>query len=446
MSDLDKIFKAYDVRGVVPDELDESVAEAVGAAFVRLTGAKTIVTLHDMRASSGPLADAIGRGATSQGADVISGGLGSTDMVYYAAGSLDIPGAMVTASHNPASYNGIKLCKAGAKPVGIETGLAEIKAMVARRRPRLRRRAGHHHRAGTCCRATPSTSRSWSTSPASARSRSSSTRATAWAATPCRPCSRGCRSPSSRSTSSSTARSPTTRRTRSTRRTCATCSGRSRSTRPTSASPSTATPTAASSSTSGARSSRPSVLAALIATRELAREPGAAVIHNLITSRAVPELVTEHGGTPVRTRVGHSFIKAKMSETQRHLRRRALGPLLLQGLLVRGLGHAGRAARAGRARPRRPPAVGHPQRVLPLRRQRRDQQRGLRPGRRDGEDQEHLLRTVRGYPRRAGRSHRRAGTRGGSTSVRPTPSRCCGSTSKRRAKRKWPPSATRYSA
>ena len=130
MSDLDKIFKAYDVRGVVPDELDESVAEAVGAAFVRLTGAKTIVTLHDMRASSGPLADAIGRGATSQGADVIRGGLGSTDMVYYASGSLGIPGAMVTASHNPARYNGIKLCKAGAKPVGIETGLAEIKAMV----------------------------------------------------------------------------------------------------------------------------------------------------------------------------------------------------------------------------------------------------------------------------------------------------------------------------
>jgi len=98
VSDLDKIFKAYDVRGVVPDELDESVAEAVGAAFVRLTGAKTIATLHDMRASSGPLADAIGRGATSQGADVIRGGLGSTDMVYYASGSLGVPGAMITAS------------------------------------------------------------------------------------------------------------------------------------------------------------------------------------------------------------------------------------------------------------------------------------------------------------------------------------------------------------
>src|SRR5215475_14471560 len=131
MPDLNRIFKAYDVRGVVPDELDESVAEAVGAAFVRSTGAKTLVTLHDMRTSSPPLADALGRGAAAAGADVIGGGLGSTDMVYYASGFLDIPGAMITASHNPAKYNGMKLCKAGAKPVGIETGLAEIKAMVS---------------------------------------------------------------------------------------------------------------------------------------------------------------------------------------------------------------------------------------------------------------------------------------------------------------------------
>ena len=131
MPELDKIFKAYDVRGVVPDELDESVAEAAGAAFVRLTGAKTIVTLHDMRSTSEPLATALGRGAASQGANVIQGGLGSTDMAYYASGFLDIPGAMITASHNPAKYNGMKLCKTGAKPVGIETGLAEIKLMVA---------------------------------------------------------------------------------------------------------------------------------------------------------------------------------------------------------------------------------------------------------------------------------------------------------------------------
>ncbi|MBV9383916.1 MAG: phosphomannomutase/phosphoglucomutase, partial [Streptosporangiaceae bacterium] len=131
MADLTKIFKAYDIRGVVPDQLDEGVAEAVGAAFIRLTGARSLVTLHDMRASSAPLADALGRGAASQGADVIAAGLGSTDMVYYASGALSLPGAMITASHNPARYNGIKLCREGARPVGIETGLAEVRDMVA---------------------------------------------------------------------------------------------------------------------------------------------------------------------------------------------------------------------------------------------------------------------------------------------------------------------------
>ena len=118
MGDLSSIVKAYDIRGVVPDQLDEGVAEAVGAAFAKLTGAATIVTLHDMRASSGPLADAFGRGVASAGVDVLAGGLGSTDMLYYASGDLGIPGAMITASHNPARYNGIKLCRAGAKPVG----------------------------------------------------------------------------------------------------------------------------------------------------------------------------------------------------------------------------------------------------------------------------------------------------------------------------------------
>src|ERR1700735_1223812 len=126
-----KIFKAYDIRGVVPDELDEDAAERIGAAFARLTGAAALVTVHDMRTSSAPLAEAFGRGAAAQGADVISGGLGSTDMLYYASGSLAIPGAMITASHNPARYNGIKLCRDGARPVGQDTGLAELRQMAA---------------------------------------------------------------------------------------------------------------------------------------------------------------------------------------------------------------------------------------------------------------------------------------------------------------------------
>jgi len=131
VADYAKIFKAYDVRGVVPDELDEGVAEAVGAAFATMTGAPAVAIVHDMRTSSGPLAAAFARGATSAGTDVVDGGLGSTDMLYYASGSLGIPGAMLTASHNPAKYNGIKLCRAGAKPVGQDTGLAELRDLAS---------------------------------------------------------------------------------------------------------------------------------------------------------------------------------------------------------------------------------------------------------------------------------------------------------------------------
>jgi len=130
--DLSKIVKAYDIRGLVPQEIDEDLARTVGAAFVRLTGAASIVTAHDMRTSSGPLSAAFAEGATAQGADVVEAGLASTDMLYFASGSLNMPGAMFTASHNPATYNGIKLCRAGAKPVGIATGLAEIKDLAER--------------------------------------------------------------------------------------------------------------------------------------------------------------------------------------------------------------------------------------------------------------------------------------------------------------------------
>ena len=130
MRDLSKIIKAYDVRGVVPDEFDAEVAWAVGAAFARFMAAPTIVMAHDMRESGHELTKAFADGATSQGVDVINAGLGSTDLLYFAAGSLDMPGAMFTASHNPAKYNGIKLCKAGAAPVGQESGLREIRAMI----------------------------------------------------------------------------------------------------------------------------------------------------------------------------------------------------------------------------------------------------------------------------------------------------------------------------
>ena len=124
------IFKAYDIRGIVPDQLDASIARSVGVAFARFTGAPRILMGRDMRASGAALAAAFADGVTSEGADVVDLGLISSDLVYFAAGNLDAPAAMFTASHNPARYNGIKLCLSGARPVGQDTGLGEIQAMV----------------------------------------------------------------------------------------------------------------------------------------------------------------------------------------------------------------------------------------------------------------------------------------------------------------------------
>ena len=128
---LDTIFKAYDVRGIYPDEINEGIAKRIGNAFVRFTGASTVVVGYDMRPSSVPLSQAFIEGATLAGADVVNVGLASTDLVYFAAGTLDAPAAMFTASHNPAQYNGVKLCRAGAAPVGESTGLVQIKEAVA---------------------------------------------------------------------------------------------------------------------------------------------------------------------------------------------------------------------------------------------------------------------------------------------------------------------------
>jgi len=121
------VVKAYDVRGVVPDQLDEHAARAIGAAFVDVVGATRIVTAHDMRETGPGLARAFAEGALHRGASVVEVGLASTDMLYFASGSLGLPGAMFTASHNPARYNGIKLCRAGAVAIGQDTGLAEIR-------------------------------------------------------------------------------------------------------------------------------------------------------------------------------------------------------------------------------------------------------------------------------------------------------------------------------
>lgn len=124
---LDDIVKAYDVRGTTPDQMNDEVAFALGVSFADFCATQTILVARDMRTTGESLAHSFAQGVMSRGVDVIDLGLASTDLVYFAAGTLNAPGAMFTASHNPAQYNGIKFCLSGARPVGIDTGLAVIR-------------------------------------------------------------------------------------------------------------------------------------------------------------------------------------------------------------------------------------------------------------------------------------------------------------------------------
>ena len=307
------VFKAYDIRGLVPQEVDETLCRSVGNAFAVVTGAPQVVVGHDMRPSSPALAEAFAQGAMQAGTDVVMIGLASTDQLYYASGALGVPGAMFTASHNPAQYNGIKLCREHAAPMGSETGLGEIRDRVlggadpvegprpgrlSRRdvlgdyaahlqslveAPRRRLRvvvdagngmAGHTAPAvlGDLVDLVPLYFELDGTFPHHE-------------ANPIDPANlvdlqRGV---GEHAADLGLAFDGDADR-------CFVVDERGEPV-------------------------DPGTLVALIADRELRRDPGASVIHNLITSRAVPELVTRRGGTPVRTRVGHSFIKATMAET-----------------------------------------------------------------------------------------------------------------------------------
>src|SRR3984957_14890662 len=128
MTSLADIFKAYDIRGTVPDQLNTDQCWAIGAAMARFTGGPRLLLARDMRESGVALSQAFAEGARAEGVAVVDLGMASTDLLYFAAGRLDAPGAMFTASHNPARYNGIKLCLSGARPIGKDTGLDEIQA------------------------------------------------------------------------------------------------------------------------------------------------------------------------------------------------------------------------------------------------------------------------------------------------------------------------------
>jgi len=314
VTDLAKIFKAYDVRGIVPDEIDEGTAEAVGAAFARLTNASPIVTVHDMRTSSAPLAEAFARGATEHGANIVAAGLGSTDMLYYASGSLSVPGAMITASHNPPKYNGIKLCREGAKPVGRDTGLIELRDMVAHGVP------AYHGPPGTLdCRDLLSGYashlktlvnltgiRPLTVAVDAGNGMAGHTVPKVFEGLPLEVVPLYFELDGTFPNHEANPIDPANLR------------DLQRAVIDHGADLGLAFDGDADRCfvvDERGEIVSPSVLTALIAVRELGREPGAVVIHNLITSRAVPEIISEHGGRPVRTRVGHSFIKAEMART-----------------------------------------------------------------------------------------------------------------------------------
>jgi len=312
-ANLAAIFKAYDVRGTVPDQIDDDLAHRVGNAFVAVTAAERVVVGHDMRPSSPGMSRAFAEGAALAGAEVTLIGLASTDQLYFASGRLEQPGAMFTASHNPAQYNGIKMCRAFASPIGKETGLTEIRDRVAGGETVTADQAGTISErdvladyASYLLGLAPVRGRHLSVVVDAGNGMAGLTAPAVLGqvdadvvelyfeldgtfpnheANPIEPANLVDLQAKVRETRADIGLAFDGDADR-----CFLVDERGELV-------------------------GPSVLTALIAARELVKDPGATIIHNLITSRGVPEIVRELGGRPVRTRVGHSYIKALMAET-----------------------------------------------------------------------------------------------------------------------------------
>jgi phosphomannomutase len=322
MAQLDAIFKAYDIRGTVPDQFDADTARAIGGAFARFirsagggqeTQPPSVLVARDMRPSGVELTQAFTDGVTEQGVDVVDLGMASTDLIYFAAGRLDAPGAMFTASHNPAQYNGIKLCLAGAKPVGQDTGLGDIKAAVATgvpagpgggsvsRRDLLDDYAAHVRSFVDVGRLRPLVvvadtangmgglvaPRVFEGLPFDVEIMYGELDGTFpnHPADPIQPENQKDLQARVLETGADVglAFDGDADRVFLVDEKAELLSG--------------------------------SLTTAMVAASMLDKHPGATILHNLICSKAVPEIVREKGGTPVRTRVGHSFIKQVMAET-----------------------------------------------------------------------------------------------------------------------------------
>jgi phosphomannomutase len=316
--DLASIIKAYDVRGVIPDQWDEDVARRIGAAFAEFvgqdSGATAVVTAHDMRDSSVPLSRAFADGVIGRGLDVVEAGLGSTDLLYFAAGSLDLPGAMFTASHNPARYNGIKMCRAGAAPIGQDSGLGTIRELAERdsyepparigsvsRRDLLAEYAAYLHSLVDL-----SAIRPLRVVVDAGNGMGGYTVPVVLADLPVTVVPLYFELDGSFPNHEANPLDP------------ANLVDLQAAVREHGADAGLAFDGDADRVfviDERGEPVSPSAITALVAVRELGKGRGTTIIHNLITSHAVPEIVREHGGQPVRTRVGHSFIKAEMART-----------------------------------------------------------------------------------------------------------------------------------
>ncbi|WP_328612453.1 phosphomannomutase/phosphoglucomutase [Amycolatopsis sp. NBC_00355] len=316
MPDLSGIVKAYDIRGVVGEQLDADLVRDFGAAFALLIKpeAPAVVIGHDMRDSSPGLSAAFAEGVTSQGLDVVSIGLASTDQLYFASGSLNLPGAMFTASHNPAKYNGIKMCRAGASPVGQDTGLAEIRDTVEQGVPGFEGQRGTVSERDVLADYAAylrnlvdlSGNRPLKIVVDAGNGMGGHTVPTVFDGLPIDVVPMYFELDGSFPNHEANPLDP------------ANIVDLQAKVREAGADAGVAFDGDADRCfivDERGEPVSPSAITALVAVRELAKDPGGTVIHNLITSKGVPEIVAEHGGKPVRTRVGHSFIKAEMART-----------------------------------------------------------------------------------------------------------------------------------
>ena len=315
---MNAIFKAYDIRGTVPDQLDAALVERIGAAFARFaadsSGASSVLIAHDMRPSGPDFAEAFARGATGQGIDVVHLGLASTDLLFFAAGHFDMPGAMLTASHTPAQYNGVKLCLAGAKPIGAETGLTEIRDMtvaglesvdvagtVSSRDDALGVFVTHVHSF-----VDPAVLRPLRVVADTANGMGGLTAPAVFAGLPFELDVIFGELDGTFPNHPADPIQPENLRDLQAR------------VLETSADVGLAFDGDADRvflvDDEGELVSG-SLTTAIVADSMLAKHPGEIVLHNLICSKAVPEIIVERGGTPVRTRVGHSYIKQVMADT-----------------------------------------------------------------------------------------------------------------------------------